>query len=64
MNCCEEHSGHSVRLTQVERETDKQWERLDGMKNWVIAGMGGLLVQALVFILGIMWYLTTRHSGV
>lgn len=50
MENCDMHSAHEVRLTALERSDQRQWERIDAMKNWVIAGMGGLLVQAVLFI--------------
>jgi len=56
---CSEHSGHEARITGLESNRTESWnaidrahERIDGMKNWVIAGMTSLVIQ-LVVILGL-----------
>lgn len=54
MNCCEEHSAHSVEIANLKRDNDKQWKVIDTMKSWVILGMGGLLVQCVFFILNLV----------
>jgi hypothetical protein len=58
---CMEHSGVLARLDHVEDVTksmDKEigvaHQRIDGMKNWVIAGMTSLILQLLVMILGLV----------
>jgi len=54
---CMEHSGHAVRLNSLEKSDEESWraidrahERIDGMKNWVIAGMASLVLQLVVII--------------
>ena len=54
---CKEHSGHEARIENLEKEDKNQWisinsshKRIDGMKNWVIAGMTSLLIQLLVIV--------------
>ncbi len=62
MDCevCQEHSGHAVRIKNVEDEGEKMVEsntaahrRVDGLKNWVIAGMTSLVIQLIIVILGL-----------
>ena len=53
-NVCEEHSGHIVRIAELEKQQDKQWRIIDQMKTWVILGMGGLLVQSFFFIMNLL----------
>jgi len=54
---CMEHSAHSVRLINLEADKKESWksidkahERIDGMKNWVVAGMASLVIQLIGFI--------------
>lgn len=58
---CNQHSGHEARMTALEGSREVMWkaidrshERLDGMKNWVIAGMTSLVIQLILFIGGII----------
>lgn len=55
MDYCAEHSGHAARIKNSEDDikviahnTDAAHRRLDGMKNWVIAGMTALILQLLL----------------
>jgi len=57
---CYHHSGLDARLDSLElnraeiwRSIDKAHERIDGMKNWVIAGMSSLIIQLILWIIGI-----------
>ena len=57
MECCLEHSGHKEKLENLEDGLDRLYksntvahQRIDGMKNWVIAGMTSLILQLLVLI--------------
>lgn len=59
MQKCEEHSGIEARISGLEdnrpeiwRSIDKAHERIDGMKNWVIAGMTSLIIQLFVMLGG------------
>ena len=61
MNLCNEHSGHQARIRSLESNKEDMWksidrshERIDGMKNWVIAGMTSLVIQLILFIGGIV----------
>jgi len=54
---CNQHSGHEARITNLERgsigmegDITAAHRRMDGMKNWVIAGMTSLVVQLILFI--------------
>jgi len=54
---CSEHSGINARIENLEKYKDeskksinKAHERVDGMKNWVIAGMTSMVVQLFVII--------------
>lgn len=56
---CLAHSGIEARVESLERghtgqqrSIDKAHERIDGMKNWVIAGMSSLVVQLILWIVG------------
>lgn len=67
---CPDHSGHDARIRELERNRDSLWdahdrlaERIDSMKNWVIAGMGGLLVQTIFFILGGLYMMAKWKGG-
>jgi len=55
---CQEHSGHEARIKSLEESRIDMWkangktnERIDGMKNWVIAGMSSLLLQLIIVII-------------
>jgi len=57
---CMEHSGHRARLDNLEedakimnKEIGAAHRRMDGMKNWVIAGMTSLVLQLIVMIVGL-----------
>lgn len=57
MDTCLEHSGHASRLSNLERgltsmdkDISSAHRRIDGMKNWVIAGMASLIMQLLITI--------------
>jgi len=59
MNCCLEHSGHESRIKNLEDDqkvimtnTNTAHRRIDGVKNWVIAGMTALIIQLIVVIIG------------
>jgi len=60
-NKCIEHSGHEARLNSLETNKEEMWKsidrshhRIDGMKNWVIAGMTSLVIQLVLFIGGLV----------
>lgn len=38
-------------------------ERIDSMKNWVVAGMGALIIEAVGFIAGIIMYLINTKGA-
>jgi len=61
---CMAHSGHKERLHNIEKDQSEAWkaidrahDRIDSMKNWVIAGMTSLVLQLIIFIGGliILW---------
>jgi hypothetical protein len=68
---CPEHSGHEARLQLLEqnridvwRSLDKAHERVDGMKNWVIAGMSSLVMQLILWVVAILVaYLKLKGSA-
>jgi len=54
---CLDHSGHAHRIKNLEGDmieakqgTIKAHERIDGIKNWVIAGMTSAILQLLGII--------------
>lgn len=58
---CFAHSGVTARVSNLEKNGEEQWkvlnnahQRIDGMKNWVIAGMTSLLLQLLFVVLGLI----------
>lgn len=67
---CLHHSGLDARLESLEQGRTKIWqsidkahERIDGMKNWVIAGMSSLLIQLILWLIGIaIAYLKMKGS--
>ena len=67
---CYYHSGLDARLESLEQNRveiwqaiDKVHERIDGMKNWVIAGMSSLIIQLILWIIGIaIAYLKVKGS--
>lgn len=54
VSVCTEHSGHDFRIAALEKSDEKQWRKIDNMKNWVIAGMGSLLLECMVIIVTIL----------
>lgn len=57
---CQDHSGHEARLQSLETNRGESWkaidkahERIDGMKNWVIAGMTSLVLQLLLMLIAV-----------
>lgn len=57
MEKCSEHSGHNARIDNIEKENQNQWTAIHriecvvgNMKNWVIAGMGAVILQGAMFI--------------
>lgn len=67
---CLEHSGHESDIEHLKKSEEEQWqsinrahERIDGMKNWVIAGMSSLIIQLFLAILGVIFaYLKFKGS--
>ena len=52
---CLKHSGLEKAIKVLE-ETDKsQWAAINAMRSWVVAGMGALLLQCIVFIGGVIF---------
>lgn len=58
---CLAHSGIEARIDCLEKghsaqqmAIDKAHERIDSMKNWVIAGMASLVMQLILWVVGIM----------
>lgn len=51
---CGEHSGVCERIKTLELNVEKIWKRIDAMASWVMAGMGALLVQAIIFIVSML----------
>ena len=68
---CPEHSGHSNQLKNLEEGhkevtiiANAAHRRIDGMKNWVIAGMTSLMIQMLLGTAAlIMYWLKTKTGG-
>jgi len=59
---CLEHSGIEARIKNLENKTEenentiiKAHERVDSMKNWVIAGMSSLILQFLLLIISLVF---------
>lgn len=57
---CLEHSGCIARIRNLEREQGQMnkdihsaHRRVDGMKNWVIAGMTSMILQLIVLIISV-----------
>lgn len=67
---CLEHSGHASRLYTLEggqkeimNTANAAHRRLDGMKNWVIAGMTSLVMQLILVIVGLVFYWVKAKTG-
>lgn len=61
MESCKEHSGHEARLRNLELDgadmknaISSSHRRIDGMKNWVIAGMSSMIIQLVIAIIGVI----------
>lgn len=73
MDCavCKEHSGHNARIKNLEDEEKEMKKsntaahrRIDGMKNWVIAGMTSLIGQLILAIIGLVLYWVKSKPGI
>jgi hypothetical protein len=60
-NCCQEHSGHGARIECIEKAIEDTWKaiektnnKIDTLKNWVIAGMSSLIAQLLITVITII----------
>jgi len=58
---CMEHSGHVSRLENLEKEylylmksIESAHRRIDGIKNWVILGMGSLVLHLVLAVIGFL----------
>lgn len=51
---CPEHSGIEARMEAVERDVKKHDRAIDGMRAWVIAGMGAVIVQLALALMDAM----------
>lgn len=67
---CLEHSGHQSRLENLEEgerslltNINAAHRRIDGMKNWVIAGMTSLIMQLVLAIIGLALYWVRSAPG-
>lgn len=58
---CGDHSGTCARMDRAEQDVQKLFEEIDGMKKWVIAGMSGLIMQALIFIGAVVIVVMQKH---
>ncbi len=54
---CPFHSGHEAELKTLRAVNKEQWSkidmahsRIDGIKNWVIAGMTSIVIQLVVIV--------------
>jgi hypothetical protein len=64
----QEFSGVKAEVKNLKHEDEEIWKgivhergRIDGMTNWVIAGMGAIIIQCCVFIGGlIMFYIKLK----
>ena len=70
METCLEHSGHASRIKNLEKDqeiamhnSDAAHRRIDGLKNWVIAGMASLVMQLLLTIIGLSMYWIRSKPG-
>jgi len=57
-----DHSGVVVSIENLEKEQIEQakeilsaHKRIDGIKNWVIAGMSSLIIQLIMFVFGFLF---------
>lgn len=58
---CGDHSGTCARMERAEQDIQTLFREIDGMKKWVIAGMSGLIMQALIFIGGVVLIVIQKH---
>lgn len=52
---CHEHSGQCKAIAVLEQTDRDQWKAINGMRAWVIAGMGSLLLECIVVLGGIVF---------
>jgi tRNA A22 N-methylase len=50
MNYCDEHKEMKSKVRRSEEDIQRLYDSLDKLKWWVIAGMGSLLIQLIIFI--------------
>lgn len=60
MEKCQDHTGHSARIVNTETNIEKLWKEVNSMKKWVIAGMGGLIVELIIVIITSIYILITK----
>lgn len=60
---CYDHSGNCEAIGSTKKEVDKIWlqidkvnKSIDGIKTWIIAGMGSIILQGAIALIK---YLTT-----
>jgi hypothetical protein len=51
MNNCAQHSGVCERMNAAEKNIDELWKGVNAIKNWVIAGMGSLVLAVFTFVI-------------
>lgn len=51
MEYCDEHKANIERIKRSEEDIQRLYDALDKLKWWVIAGMGSLLIQLIIFII-------------
>lgn len=51
---CPAHSGIIVKQAEDSKRIDAAWRAIDGIRLWVIAGMGSLLIESIVIIVNML----------
>lgn len=63
MEHCDSHSGQCARMDRAERDIQTLFGEVDGMKKMVITAMGGVILQVVVFIGGVVLMMMQRGHG-
>lgn len=49
---CDVHSEHVIRIGRSERDIQEIWRAIDHMRYAVMAGMGAVVLQVVIFVIG------------
>ena len=59
-NTCNQHSGVAVEIKNLKRTCEEQWERINMIERSIQRAMGAVIVQAIVFIGGLVLFIFSK----